>query len=214
MTTEKILVGALHYGDTVEFTNGETAIVNTVDVSHFHNDCWDIEFDREVTGYISGRRGGEKRKIWCYEDSGNFANYHGKQNCIVGIVSKFDYGDDEAPTTTGYLIEGLEDELRNSGDADKAFSDAVRLFSLAMGMAKEKSGSKVVENSDELRQLCDATDDYDFWYPCKFKNEPWKPMRAMMGVCAPYRFRSQETCMKAIAALGNEKMNQIFGLKD
>jgi len=212
MTTQQINTYGLHYGDTVKFTNGETATINTVEPSRFHDNCVDIEFDHPVTGYISGRRGGEKRKIWCYEQNGNFANYRGKQNCIVEVIDRILTDDKAEPTTTGYLIEGLEDELRNAGDADKAFADALRLFSLAMGMVKSKTTEPVL--GDELLQLCDATDDYDFWYPCKFKNEPWKPMRAMMGVCTPYRFRSAESCMKAIAKIGNEQLNKLFGMKE
>ena len=140
-----INVYELHYGDTVKFTNGETATINAVEPSHFHDGCVDIEFDKEVTGYISGRRGGEKRRVWCYEQNGNFANYRGKQNCIVELVSRIqdynmaDSNDKTDETTTAeYLIGGLEDELRNSNDWDKAFNCALRLFSLALGIIKQK----------------------------------------------------------------------------
>ena len=216
-----INVYELHYGDTVKFTNGETATINTVEPSHFHDGCVDIEFDKEVTGYISGRRGGEKRRVWCYEQNGNFANYRGKQNCIVELVSRIqDYNmvgsndKTDETTTAEYLIGGLEDELRNSNDWDKAFNCALRLFSLALGIIKQKpDGTRTVANN-ELSELCDADDECDYWYPCKFKNAPWRPMQAMAGVCSPYRFRSQESCMKAIAKLGDEKLNQIYGLED
>ena len=78
-----INVYELHYGDTVKFTNGETATINTVKPSQFHDGCLDIEFDKEVTGYISGRRGGEKRRVWCYEQNGNFANYRGSKTVLL-----------------------------------------------------------------------------------------------------------------------------------
>lgn len=220
--TQQIDIYKLRYGDTVRFTNGETATINTVEPSRFHDNCVDIEFAKEVTGYISGRRGGEKRKVWCYEKNGNFANYRGKQNCIVELVSRIqDYnvigGVDKTDdiTTTEYLIEGLEDELRNSNDGNKALNCALRLFSLALGIIKQKptnSNAQPVQN--ELAELCDAETDFNYWYPCKFKTAPWRPMQAMGGICSPYRFRSQESCMKAIAKLGEEKLNQIYGLKD
>ena len=52
-------------------------------------------------------------------------------------------------TTAEYLIGGLEDELRNSNDWDKAFNCALRLFSLALGIIKQKPvGARTVANNE------------------------------------------------------------------
>ena len=260
-----IVVSKIKPGQWCGFDNHEQAIVKTISPSRLHKRCFDIKFDRLVTGYIDGRRGGERRNEWCYDADGKFANYKGKANNILfvwGITTvtldgkpvdksvdttnqttvvipdlKVQKVTDEQGNIKSYcapnvdptailkpfdketypnisnvsendLFERLEYLYKTGKETPANILDkAVRLFALAAGITK---GDK---STEELSSLCDADNDYDFWFPVKYKDEPWKPMRSMSGICTPYRFKSQESCMKAISKIGRDGLNKIFGVK-
>lgn len=260
-----IIVSKIEPGQWCGFDNHEQAIVKSISPSRLHKGCFDIKFDRMVTGYIDGRRGGERRYEWCYDADGKFANYNGKANNILfvwGITTVTLDGkpvdktvDTTNQTTIGipdFKVQKVTDEhgnvkaycapnvdpmvilksfdketypnisnipendlferleyLYKTGTETPAniLDKAVRLFALAAGITK---GDK---SAEELLSLCDADNNYDFWFPVKYKDEPWKPMRSMSGICTPFRFKSQESCMKAISKIGREGLNKIFGVK-
>lgn len=260
-----VVVSKIKPGQWCGFDTHEQAIVKSISPSRLHKGCFDIRFDRMVTGYIDGRRGGERRNEWCYDADGKFANYKGKANNILFVwgittvtldgkpvdetVNNSDqttigipnFGvqkvTDEQGNVKAYCVPNVdpiailkpfetETHQNSTNVTENDFFDrleytyktgtetpanildkAVRLFALAAGKAKENN--KV----DELTPLCDADNDYDFWFPVKYKDEPWKPMRSMSGICTPYRFKSQESCMKAISKIGREGLNKIYGVK-